>query len=432
MTARATDLADPEFLAATVRSNHRRLGLDRAPARVDLLDVRIKHPHRPDSQRCRGWATVRVAAGDGIDAPVFLLRSEEAAPPPLTGMPLPGASLRAWRFPDDPALPALALLTDPAAARALLPRDLAAWHVVEQVQVVKWQPGESATVHCRLARADGDRTTVPAAVYAKVLAREGVAAVDAAQRRWYAQPPPGLRVAEPLAADPAHRVLWTRAVLGRPVLAVRRDDGRPALPLDAARQAGRWLAALHGSGPALSDRVVEPVAVAAEAAKKARKIADARPRYGEAVRRLAAIAAALPAAGPARRRCLHGDFHVDQMLLTDGGLVVLDLDEVVTGDPALDLAELAVDLGLRGLPRATTDRFLRCVAASYEGAGGRLPAAEVLLGYAAAELLNRCYRHLRRPVGGWERALGGDLGAGAEVLAGALATARRTDEEARA
>ena len=123
------------------------------------------------------------------------------------------------------------------------------------------------------------------------------------------------------------------------------------------------------------------------------------------MQRLAALAAGCRGPAPARRRPLHGDFHVGQLLLTDSGLVLLDLDEMATGDPALDLAELAVDLGLRRLPTATTGRFLGVLGESYARRRRDDAPPAVLVGYAAAELLNRCYRHLRRPVPGWEQAL---------------------------
>ena len=169
MTVRPTDLADPEWLAATVRRHHRQLGLPLPPERVDLLDVRIKHPHRSESPRCRGWATVRAPSrNEDGDEPVFLIRTEETGPPDTTGTPIPGLPLRAWRFPDDPGLPALKRFVDPLRVRALVPADLAAGRVVEDVRVVRWQPGVSATVRCDLAGTAGR-----IAVYAKLLAQAG-------------------------------------------------------------------------------------------------------------------------------------------------------------------------------------------------------------------------------------------------------------------
>ena len=115
-----------------------------------------------------------------------------------------------------------------------------------------------------------------------------------------------------------------------------------------------------------------------------------------------------------------------ELLLTEEGLVLLDLDEMATGDPALDLAEIAVDVGLRRLPRATSAPFLDALGQAYVAAGGTPPRPAVLRGYAAAELLNRCYRRLRRPVPGWEQELERDLADAHVVLTGAALTAPRT------
>ena len=71
-----------------------------------------------------------------------------------------------------------------------------------------------------------------------------------------------------------------------------------------------------------------------------------------------------------RGRPLHGDFHVDQFLDAPGGPVLLDLDEMVIGDPEVDLAELAVDLCLRDLSADTVHRFLGTVSAAYAERSG--------------------------------------------------------------
>ena len=66
---------------------------------------------------------------DGVaDDPVFLLRTEGTESSEATGTALPGLPLRVWRFPDDPALPALKRSRDPERVRALAPGALAADH----------------------------------------------------------------------------------------------------------------------------------------------------------------------------------------------------------------------------------------------------------------------------------------------------------------
>lgn len=414
-SVRPVDLADPVRVAAVVRRHHRALGLPHAPAAVELLDVRIQNPQRPDSPRCRGWATVRVATapgGDVCDDVVLLLRAGDHGRLSEGGTILPGLPLRVWSFPHDPGLSALASMTDPQRAEDLLPEGPAARDPVVGVRVVRWQPGVSASLRCALV-GDAGRS----AVYAKVLAHGALLAVDDVQRRLHARSSAGLRVAEPLGADPVHGILWTREVAGWPLLDTLRT-GDPASIDRTARQTARSLAALHSSVSVPQLRRVQPGDVAVEAAKKARKIARAQPQHDDAVRRLGDLVTEGLDVPTDDARPHHGDYHVGQLLDTRDGLVLLDLDEMGVGDPAVDLAELAVDLLLRGLPPGTARRFLEVVGSSYGVAGGVLPTVGVLRGYAAAELLNRCYRHLRSPLPGWEADLALALAGAADVLAG--------------
>lgn len=411
---RPIDLADPVRVAAVVRRHHRALGLPEAPATVDLLDVRIRNPQLPDSPRCRGWATVRVPSppgGAARDDVVLLLRAGDDEQ--LSGgTALPGLPLRVWSFPHDPGLPALVPMTDPQRAEGLLPDGPAVLGHVAEVRVVRWQPGVSAALRCALVGA-ADHS----AVYAKVLAHGSLLAVDDVQRRLHAQSSGDLRVAEPLGVDPVRGILWSEEVVGWSLLDTLRA-GDPALVDRTARQTGRCLAALHASAVVPQLRRVRSDDIAAEAAKKAGKIARAQPQHDHAVRRLGDVVAEGLAVATDAPGLLHGDCHVGQLLVTRDGPVLLDLDEMVAGDPAVDLAELAVDLVLRGLPAGTARRFLELVGSSYGSAGGVPPTAGVLRGYAAAELLNRCYRHLRRPVPGWEADLAVALAGASEVLVG--------------
>lgn len=411
-TMRPTDLASPDGVAAVVRRHHRVLGLPEAPATVELLDVRIRNPQLPDSPRCRGWATVRVPSppgGPGRDDLVLLLHAGDELP--AGGTTLPGLPLRVWSFPHDPGLPALVPMTDLQRAEGLLPGGLAREHVTE-VRVVRWQPGVSASLRCALVGPAGH-----SAVYAKVLAHGALLTVDDVQRWLHAQSSEDLRVPEPLGADPVGGVLWSAEVDGCSLLDILRC-GDPTAVDRTAWRTGRCLAALHASAAVPRLRHVEPADVVAEAAKKAAKVARAQPQHDHAVRRLAGVVAEGLDRTSVAPGLLHGDCHVGQLLVTREGPVLLDLDEMVTGDPAVDLAELAVDLVLRDLPTGTVRRFLTLAGSSYGAAGGVPPMAGVLRGYAAAELLNRCYRHLRRPMPGWQVDLAVALAGASDVLAG--------------
>ncbi len=407
------ELADTAWVTTVLRSHHQQLGLPAPPTRVEVLDVRISNPHKPASSRCHGWATVRVWSGHGADrdaAVVLLLAGWTDSVPSGArgGRRVPGLPLLVWRFPADPDLPALRGLVDPDTARQQVPYERAgldpdaAYDL--QVDCVRWQPGASATLRVRL-----DHRASSAELYAKVLADRRAPSIEDAQQRLYATAPGPLRVAEPLGADEAGAVLWTRAVAGPPLLD-RLRTGSPAQTTQAATSVAAALAALHSSA-LRPGRTTTHAAVAAEAEKKAAKVSRSQPGLSAAA---AAAAKAVHASdlGVAvdrgRARPLHGDFHVQQFLDPPSGPVLLDLDEMVHGDPEIDLAEFAVDLCLQDLPADTVRRVLVTLCTTY-AATGLLLDPGLMRSYAAAEFLNRCYRHLRRPVAGWQQELAREL-----------------------
>ena len=105
--------------------------------------------------------------------------------------------------------------------------------------VVRYQPEASATLRLEVDRTV-DRPCSPSISCRRV---DAIAARH--QALWStigsAQP---LRIAEPLAADPVRRVLWTRGVSGRPLAEAVDPDRAARAP---RRRMGALLAAFHGS-----------------------------------------------------------------------------------------------------------------------------------------------------------------------------------------
>jgi aminoglycoside phosphotransferase (APT) family kinase protein len=112
---------------------------------------------------------------------------------------------------------------------------------------------------------------------------------------------------------------------------------------------------------------------------------------------------------------LHGDFHLDQLVASGNGPVLVDLDSMVHGPPEIDLAEFLVDLALRGLPEGVAGQVADGLLSSYTAATGTGIDAALLDICATAEFVNRCYRHLRRHTPGWQQDLEAELGRHGEV-----------------
>ncbi len=419
------DLADPAWVRRVLSQESERLGFGDGPCEVALLDVRLSHPHRPESRLCHGWATYVVTPRGAPPVQLYLkgftdVRDSPAAPQEHRGDRGPGHAhhlhehgLVVWRFPDDPGLPTLRHLAGPTVAPSLLPS--AVTEVLPsgadgaQATVVRYQPEASATL--RVSSAGHPEP----AVFAKHLAGGAVAQVAARHRALWelSRSATALRVTEPLAADPLRNVLWTREVPGGPLVEM---VATAALP-DEAPAIGRLLAVLHlsGAGPA---ETVDVDLLVAELRKKAAKISAAHPDVARLTTDLVSVAAENRSAMQQPRRCaLHGDLHLDQLVSSPDGPVLVDLDSMLSGPPEFDLAELLVDLALRRLPppvtRAVADRLL----SSYTAAADATVDPALLELCAAAEFVNRCYRHLRRHTAGWQRALEVDLARRDDVFA---------------
>ena len=409
------NLADVAWMTDVLSRHGGTLGLPGDVAAVELLDARLTHPFRPASPRCRGWATYLVTS-QGAD-PVRLY---------VKGFPASGASqavwqqdrvsrgagrsvylheldLVVWRFPEDPRLPALPALVTPRLAARIMPpavRDLLGSSPGDELRttVVRYQPEVSATL-----RLEVDRDGAPA-VFAKHLADGAATAVASRHQALWSTPdrPPELRIAEPLAADPARGVLWTRGVAGHPLAETVEPDQLP----DATASVGALLAALHASSVHVTQDVVVDDLLA-EARSKAAKLARAHPVVAATRRRCDAV--------HERVRTLHGDFHLAQLVSSSRGPVLVDLDSMMHGPPEVDLAEFLAELALRGLPEGVTQEVARGLLSSYSRASGIEIDAALLETCADIEFLNRCYRHLRRHSPGWQSDLETALGRHAEM-----------------
>jgi hypothetical protein len=414
------NLADASWLAGVLPDQAAALGFTGQVDSVRLLDARLTHPHRPESPLCRGWATCEVTVRGGAPALLYVKGypdatageaardQDRAARPDGHSVHLPSLDLVVWPFPDDPRLPALPVLVDADRVVAVLPP--AVREVLgpgaPRTTVVRYQPEASITLRLETGRGT---------VFAKHLADGAVGPTGARHEAMWAAARrlPELRIAEPLGTDLDHGVLWTRGVPGPPIV-----QGVPADDLVAATgPVGALLAAVHRTATDAPALTVEELL--AELDKKAGKLARAAPGVGPRVSGIVASATGRMrgVTGGERVATLHGDFHLDQLVTSEAGPVLVDLDSMVRGAPEVDLAEFLVDLALRDLPAGVARELGGALLASYAAASGT-PIDEALLRICAdAEFLNRCYRHLRRHGPGWQDSLATELARYDDVMA---------------
>ena len=90
---------------------------------------------------------------------------------------------------------------------------------------------------------------------------------------------------------------------------------------------------------------------------------------------------------------LHGDFHIANFLLEDDNLVFIDLDDLSTGNPSIDLALFASRLLLRNLHHgdrlAETAQIISTLPELYSDLSGRPIRPETFAWFMAALLIGR-------------------------------------------
>ena len=416
------NLADESWLADVVVAHAPALGFTGPVHSVRLLDARLTHPHRPESPLCRGWATCVVTPRVGAPVQFYVKgfpdgdvseeawRRDRSTRPGGRSVRLAGLDVVVWPFPDDPRLPAVPLLVDPRRVVDVLPprvrEVLGAGE--PRTTVVRYQPEASITLRLE---GDGDGRS---AVFAKHLTDGEVAAAGARHEAIWAAAlgDDRLRVAEPLATDDDLGVLWTRGVPGLPLTTAVPPSGL----VDLADDVGRALAVLHGTPTDAPLLTVD--ALLTEMDKKAAKLSRAHPGVGATVNGMVTAAAGRRTfASDDTVVTLHGDFHLDQLVASSAGPVLVDLDSMVRGVPEVDLAEFLVDLALRALPDDVVHGVGSGLLTSYAEASGHEIDQALLETCADAEFVNRCYRHLRRHANWWQEALTTELARHADVVA---------------
>jgi aminoglycoside phosphotransferase (APT) family kinase protein len=283
-----------------------------------------------------------------------------------------------WTFPNDrkiATLPALANAADGLARVSPRP-----WR---RAELAAYAPEKTAIARC----VAGDGRAI---AFAKAYAGEEG---ERTHRIHAALAEAGVPVARSLAYSQEYRTLFLEPIDGRAVADLDSDELESGLGA-----LGAALGALHRR-PAPDGvpccRRLDPESLAAAAALVGR----ARPDVGG---RASALADTLTrSVGPdSRIVCLHGDAHPQNGIVSDRGVVLIDLDQVCAGPAAADLGGLLATLTsarcVGDLSEAAERRLRDAVLAGYAEAATPPPPCSLRWHLAAALLVERALRSVHR------------------------------------
>ena len=353
--------------ALAVRHVLRNTSRERNPCPMTLCyELQVSDPL--EGRRGTQWLCAQVYR-NGLAAPAHAQQDRARLVAPAFGQALvhlPALDLLLWALPNDPGLPQLAALLDPAEAARLLPGTLAG---AVQVELLRYAPQRRATLRFTI---DGgaDGAAASRTLYAKTFCDDRAGTLherfdhfwQLAQHDEHAP-----LVAPPLGRDERIRTLWQAPAQGTPLLpCLTSTDG--AMLLGRVAHA---LARLHAAPLSLS----VPLSAGATPRSVAHWLAEVRRRQQKLGRHDAALAARAAwvadaieahAAHPSTRPLglIHGDFHPEQVWVHEGRIVLFDFDEFTLGDPMEDLAEFVLKLGHAGVAPALASAFVEQYAAA--------------------------------------------------------------------
>jgi aminoglycoside phosphotransferase (APT) family kinase protein len=253
--------------------------------------------------------------------------------------------LRVRVFPDDPDLPALRRMTDPASlAPALAGLQGASGRgdpVRCRIRLLRYRPGKRATVHAVVT------PSRPALVMKAYHSDAKATAVADEASALFALPEPGgvLRFAPPAGHLPGWRVVAQEAVGGTALDAILTGRGSPrSRALTGVRSAGRALAELHAL-PSVTRRNRPVEAELHRFRTRADRLSVLDPCFAAVAARVADLLLERHEALPAGRfGPVHGDCKPSQFLLVDDHVHLLDLDHYGICDQAADVGTFLATL----------------------------------------------------------------------------------------
>lgn len=307
---------------------------------------------------------------------------------------LPAFDMVVWAFPNDPALPQLAELTQPEQAKAYLSFD----DITSlNIEIVNYRPELRCTARYE-AMCEGQQRVLFGKTFAPPQAEEVFARIQA---MWdcAAVQPNAFRIARPLSFHSSTNTIWQEGLPGTPLVQMLDWENYQTI----AHTIAKGLINLHASKIPVSNTLT-PDTHLAEARKKAAKLMQAFPHLQVTLKTLCTqMEYDQPRNAPLS--LIHGDFHVKQLLWCDGELALFDFDEFALGDPMQDVANFMADFYAHSFDPALIEAVTAALVEAYRQQSPQSYSPQRLNWHLRVQLLTRAYRCLWQQKPELERAI---------------------------
>ena len=282
-------------------------------------------------------------------------------PTPLTspafGKPLvhlPNLDMIIWAFPNDPKLHHLPKLLDMQTVQNTLPLSMERkstldWlHQIGDIRsnLVRYKPESRCTIRYDL-REKTHSTSSAHAIYAKTFADECSTSVFQGNEYFWEQSladSRGFTVAKPLGLTKEINTVWQDGIYG---YSLRKMINRTNFH-DLLTIVGKNLAVFHKSR-LMMKRIMSHKDRVIEARKQSAKIYQAFPERKKSLCSfLLELEEQITDFSSAPTSVIHGDFHLEQLMLSNHRIVLCDFDDLAQGDPLQDVADFLAQLYFYG------------------------------------------------------------------------------------
>ncbi len=313
-----------------------------------LLQISDMSAHRQQPLKLYGRAYM-----GGHSKKVFTKLPPTPLTSPAFGKPLvhlPNLDMIIWAFPNDPKLHHLPKLLDIQTVENTLPLPMERKSALDWSQknrgirpnLVRYKPESRCTIRYDLR--ENPRSTSPAhAIYAKTFANECGTSVFHRNEYFWSQSlanSRGFTVAKPLGLTKEINTVWQDGIYGYPL---RRMINRTNFH-DLLTIVGKNLAVFHKSR-LMMERTVSHKDRVIEARKQSAKIYQVFPEHKKSLCSfLLELEEQVTDFSSAPTSVIHGDFHLEQLMLSKHRIVLCDFDDVAQGDPLQDVADFLAQL----------------------------------------------------------------------------------------